>query len=202
MRSATRQATLAFAVAILSMAAGCAEPPAGADEEAGGAASSAPLASPSTTSAGAAAASPPDAGQAATTETPVHVDGSTAAGACAAGQCHYELADTAFGELPATGGMGLRLAGTLTWDAVSPTSETLTVYVPTFVDGEYHWEPGYPAATGTSPLAFDLQLAGLASERLGLIVGNGVAAGSPLGVFALQTPQEFVLDATYTSQAP
>ena len=194
--NATKQRVLLTAGILLALAgAGCAAP---ASDGAG------PV--PGATPPGAAGVATPPTGlpaqegeAPATTATPVRVQGSTAAGACAAGQCRYELADTAFGELPRAG-VGLRLAGTLTWDAAAPTSETLTVYVPLLVDGEYRWAPGYPAASGTSPLVFDLDLSGLNATDLGLIVGNGVAAGSPLGVFAVQTPQPFSLEATYTSR--
>lgn len=135
---------------------------------------------------------------AAWTETPVRIEGSTAVGACAS-VCHYEMTDTAFSVL--TPDQGVRLAGTLTWEAVSPTSEQLTLYVPTFIGGEYHWEPGYPSASGPSPLAFDLDLTGLGGVPLGLIVGNGVATGTPAGVVAAQTPQAFLLEAVYTTAA-
>jgi hypothetical protein len=194
--NATKRMALLAAGALLALAsAGCAAPAADGAGPVPGATSSAPAGAPPPPT-----GSPGEDGAApATTDTPVRVEGSTAAGACAAGQCRYELADTAFGELPRAG-VGLRLAGTLTWEAVAPTSETLTVYVPLLVDGEYQWAPGYPAATGTSPLVFDLDLSGLNATDLGLIVGNGVAAGSPLGVFAVQTPQPFSLEATYTSR--
>lgn len=134
---------------------------------------------------------------------PVHVEGNTAAGACAAagGQevaCHYEMTEEAFGSIEAEG-LPLRLAGTLVWESVSPTSEQLTLYVPAYDDGAYHWEDGYPMAAGTSPLAFDLDLTMLQGHGLGLIVGNGYGAGVPTGYAFAQTPQDFVLDAVLTT---
>lgn len=183
---------------VLALAlAGCSDAPAagpadGPDQSEGG--KQAGDATPGTDS----AADPPTATSATETRTPVHVDGSTALGACAS-VCHYEMTDTAFHVLSPDG--GVRLAGTLSWDAASPTSEQLTLYVPTYIDGDYHWEPGYPSASGPSPLAFDLDLTGLGGVPLGLIIGNGVAAGTPAGVVAVQTPQAFVLDAVYTTVA-
>lgn len=134
---------------------------------------------------------------------PLAFDGSTAAGACVAtpagGPCEYRFTDTAFSVLDAQG--VLRLNGTMTWQATSPASTTLTLYVPRVVDGEYVWGPGDPAASGTSPLAFDLDLSAFGNETAGLIVGNGVVAPAPGGYAALQVPQAFRLEATLTSRA-
>ena len=186
-----------LALALCSLAlAGCADdaPPDGAD---GRATTSGAAATPTQgTDADDDATASTEAPAPSLQETPVRIEGSTAAGACAS-VCHYEMTDTAFNVLEPDG--GVRLAGTLTWDAVSPTSEQLTLYVPTYIGGEYHWEPGYPSASGASPLVFDLDLTGLGGVPLGLIFGNGVAAGTPAGVAAVQTPQGFVLDAVYTT---
>lgn len=183
---------LAATLAALLLA-GCSDAPAPDEPVAAPGAETASDASPS--------ASPPTAptpsrGE---RETPMALEGSTAAGACAS-VCHYEMTDGAFHVLDADGG-GLRLRGTLTWSAVSPTSQELTLYVPAYIGGDYHWEPGYPAAAGPSPLAIDLDLSGLGGVPLGLIVGNGVAAGTPAGVVAVQTPQPFSLEAVYTELA-
>lgn len=185
---------LPLAVGLAVVLAGCSD---GSGAAAGGAtATGAPAGpAPAGDQAGLPPADAPAAERDDTATTPIHIEGSTAVGACAVVQCHYEMTDTAFTTLEPAG--GLRLSGTLTWDAVSPTSEELTLYVPTLVDGESHWEPGYPSASGPSPLAFDLDLAGLGGVSLGLIVGNGVATGVPGGVVAVQTPQAFTLDATY-----
>ena len=145
-----------------------------------------------------ASAAPEDA----TLATPLRIEGSTAAGGCVAAgpqeACHYELDDSAFHVVDAPG-RPLRLRGNLSWDAMSPASQTLTLYVPAVVDGEFVWEPGDPAASGTSPLAFDLDLASLGDATAGLVVGNGVVAPFAAGYAAVQAPQAFTLEAVYVS---
>lgn len=132
---------------------------------------------------------------------PIHIEGSTAAGAClaAAAQelCRYEMTATAFNDVR-NARPALWLNGTLAWDAVSPTSQTLTLYVARVVDGQYVWAPGDAAASGTSPLSFELALGSTGGGEVAILVGNGAVTGLPTGYAAVQTPQAFVLDAVLT----
>jgi hypothetical protein len=140
-------------------------------------------------------------------ERPVQVQGTTATGGCAyaftpagpQGTCQYEGGEDSF--VPLEGGEPVRLAGTLAWTASGPSSRELSVYILVLRGGNYLWDEDAPAATGPSPLAFDFDLSAYNQTEVAVGVGNTQAVGVAAGYVAASTPQDFALDAVYSSAA-
>jgi hypothetical protein len=133
--------------------------------------------------------------------TPVHLAGQTRAGGCAyvmgVGSCQYQMGHDDFAPLDAKG-QPLSFQGTVTWAAAAPTSAELMVYILVARDNGYWWDSSMPTASGPSPLSFDLDL-GKVDGGIAIYVGDIQGAGAVVGYVNLQTPQDFVLDGTYTS---
>lgn len=133
---------------------------------------------------------------------PVHLEGTTSTGGCVyamgAGSC--EWVNGAGNFQPLDGGSPLRLAGTLTWSAVTP--DELSVYVLHERDGSYWFDEGSPVLWGPSPLAFDFDLSKYAETPVAIGVSSNSGVGVPMGYASYGTSQDFVLDAVHTSLVP
>jgi len=133
---------------------------------------------------------------------PIQVDGTTSTGGCvgtmSTWECRYANGKDDFDPLP-TEGTPVRLNGTVTWDAATPASPGLNVYLLVSDAGGGYQYLSSTLVSGTSPLSFDYDLAPYAGSDIavGVSTTSGeyvVAAGASAG-----TPQDFHLDATYSA---